>query len=249
VFEVMVAVSQGRLVEVEMVEELAEPVSSAGLEGTKTFRAYDQHQTSLLPPSLNDWLPDGHLARMIDALVEDTLDLSPILASYVGQRGYPPYDPRLMLKVVLYGYATGVTSSRKIARACEQDVAMRFLAANQTPDHRSIAKFRKRHLAAFNELFVQVLQIAARAGLVALGRVALDGSKVRANASRHKAMSYGRMSPRERQLAAEVDALRAQAAELIAEAEAVDAAEDGPPRGIRTRIRSTFTLLPDPYSR
>jgi hypothetical protein len=119
-----------------------------------------------------------------------------------------------------------VTTSRKIARACEQDVAMRFLAANQTPDHRSITKFSKRHLAAFNDLFVQVLQIASRAGLVSLGRVALDGSKVRANASRHKAMSYGRMGPREKQLADEVDALRAQAAELIAGAEATDAAGD-----------------------
>jgi len=113
-----------------------------------------------------------------------------------------------------------------ITVACEHDVAMRFLAANQTPYHRSIAKFRKRHLAVFNHLFVQVLQIASRAGLVSLGRVALDGSKVRANASRHKAMSYARMGPRERQLADEVEALRAQAAELIAEAEAVDAAED-----------------------
>jgi len=222
----MVAVSQDWLVEVEPVEVPGEPVSSAGLAGEKTFRAYDQHQTFLMPPSLNDWLPQEHLGRMIDALVEDTLDLSTILASYVGKRGYPPYDPRLMLKVVLYGYATGVTSSRKLARGCEHDVAMRFLAANQTPDHRSIAKFRKRHLAAFNDLFVQVLQIASRAGLVSLGRVALDGSKVRANASRHKAMSYARMGPRERQLADEVEVLRAQAAELIAEAEAVDAAED-----------------------
>lgn len=227
VFGVMVAVSQGRLVEVETVEgPAAEPADSAGLAGTKVFRAYDQDQTFLLPPSLTDWLPQDHLARTIDALVEDTLDLSPILASYVGERGFPPYDPRLMLKVLLYGYATRITSSRKLARACEGDVAMRFLAANQTPDHRSIAKFRKRHLAAFDELFVQVLQIASRAGMIRLGQVALDGSKVRANASRRKAMSYARMGPREKQLADEVAALRATAAELIAEAEATDAAED-----------------------
>jgi transposase len=227
VFEVMVAAWQGSLVEVEVVEPpLGEPRVSAGLAGTKTFRAYDQRQTFLMPPALTDWLPEGHLARTVDALVEDTLDLSPILVSYVGERGFPPFDPRLMLKVLIYGYATGVTSSRKLARACEHDVAMRFLAANQTPDHRSIAKFRKRHLAAFKELFVQVLQIAARAGLVSLGRVALDGSKVRANASRHKAMSYARMGPRERQLADEVEQLRAQAAALIADAEAADAAED-----------------------
>jgi len=223
----VVLVSQGRLVEVEAVEQrVAEPQRAAGLEGTKTFRAYDQHQPLLLPPSVNDWLPAGHLARTIDALVEETLDLSPILASYVQQRGFPPYDPRLMLKVLLYGYATRVTSSRKLAAACEADVAMRFLTGNQTPDHRSIAKFRKRHLDAFEGLFVQVLQIAARAGMVSLGQVALDGSKVRANASRHKAMSYARMGPREQQLAGEVDALREQAAGLIADAEATDAAED-----------------------
>ena len=218
--------SQDRLVEVETVAGPVEPPSSAGLAGTKTFRAYDQDQTFLLPPSLNDWLPQEHLARMIDALVEDTLDLAPILVSYVGERGFPPYDPRLMLKVLLYGYATGVTSSRKLASSCEQDVAMRFLTANQTPDHRSIAKFRKRHLGAFENLFVQVLQVASRAGMVSLGRVALDGSKVRANASRHKAMSYARMGPRERQLAEELEALRAKAAEVIADAERVDAAED-----------------------
>ena len=222
----LMVVSQGRLVEVERVEQPAEPRRAAGLDGTKTFRAYDQQQPFLLPPSLDDWLPERHLARTIDVLVEDTLDLSPILASYVGERGFPPYDPRLMLKVLLYGYATGVTSSRKLARACEQDVAMRFLTANQAPDHRSIAKFRKRHLGAFKALFVQVLQVAARAGMVSLGRVALDGSKVRANASRHKAMSYARMGPREQQLAEEVAELREQAAALIAEAEAVDEAED-----------------------
>ena len=224
---VLVSVSQGRLVEVETVEQrVVEPPRAAGLEGTKTFRAYDQGQPFLLPPSLNDWLPAEHLARTIDALVEDTLDLSPILASYVEERGFPPYDPRMMLKVLLYGYLTGVRSSRKLEAGCVEQVAFRFLAANQTPDHRSIAKFRKRHLAAFEELFVQVLQIAARAGMVSLGQVALDGSKVRANASRHKAMSYGRMGPRERQLAEEVEALREQAAQLIADAEAIDAAED-----------------------
>ena len=226
-FEVMVAASQDRLVEVEPVEQFeVERPRSAGLAGTKTFRAYDQDQAFLMPPSLNDWLPQDHLARMVDALVEDTLDLSAVLASYVGERGFPPYDPRLMLKVLIYGYATGRTSSRRLARACEEDVPVRFLAANQTPDHRSICKFRKRHLAAFEDLFVQVLQVAARAGLVSLGRVALDGSKVRANASRHKAMSYGRMVPREQQLAAEVAALREQAGALIAQAEATDAAED-----------------------
>ncbi len=215
--------SQGLLVEVETVER---PEPTGVPTGSKTFRDYDQQQTFLLPPSLLDWLPEDHLARMIDALVEDALDLSAILVAYAEERGYPPYDPRLMLKVLLYGYSTGVCSSRKIERRCVEDVGFRFLAANQTPDHRTIARFRKKHKAAFNELFVQVLQLASRAGLVKLGRVALDGSKVRANASRHKAMSYGRMGPREQQLTDEIEVLRAKAAGLIAEAETTDAAED-----------------------
>lgn len=218
--------SQELLVEVETVERVERERVAAGVAGTKTFRDYDQHQTFLLPPSLLDWLPDDHLARLIDALVEDTLDLSPILAAYVGERGYPPYDPRLMLKVLLYGYATGVCSSRKIERRCVEDVGFRFLAGNQTPDHRTIARFRKKHQGAFEDLFVQVLQLAARTGLVKLGRVALDGSKVRANASRRKAMSYERMGPREQQLQDEIAQLREQAAGLIAEAERIDEAED-----------------------
>jgi transposase len=227
--DVRVSVSQQQLIEVEQVEqgepELAGRVA-AGVAGTKVFRDYDQHQTFLLPPSLLDWLPEDHLARVIDTLVEQELDLSPILAAYAEERGFPPYDPRMMLKLLLYGYATGVCSSRRLETACHTDVAFRFLAGNQAPDHRSFSRFRRRHLEAFEALFVQVLQIAHRAGLVKLGRVALDGSKVRANASRHKAMSYARMGPRERQLAEEVEALRATAASLIADAEAIDAAED-----------------------
>ena len=214
------------LVEVETVEAPEVGRVAAGTVGSKVFRGYDQHQTFLMPPSLLDWLPDDHLARVIDSLVEDTLDLSVIFASYDEERGYPPYDPRMMLKVLLYGYCTSVCSSRKLERACHHDVGFRFLAANQTPDHRSFARFRRRHLTAFEDLFVQVLQIAQRVGLVKLGRVALDGSKVRANASRRKAMSYERMGPRERQLQDEIDQLREQAAGLIAEAEAIDAAED-----------------------
>jgi transposase len=221
-----VAVSQDVLLEVDTVERPERDRVAAGAAGTKVFREYDQCQTFLLPPSLMDWLPEEHLARVIDALVEDTLDLTPLLSSYVEERGYPPHDPRMMLKLLLYGYATGVCSSRKLERACHHDVAFRFLSGNQTPDYRSIGRFRKRHLAVFGELVVQVLAIAKRAGLVKLGRVALDGSKVRANASRRKAMSYERMGPREQQLADEIAELRAKAAALIAEAEAVDAAED-----------------------
>lgn len=220
------SVSQQVLLEIDPVERPQRDRVAAGSAGTKVFREYDQHQTFLLPPSLMDWLPEEHLARVIDTLVEDTLDLTSLLSSYVEERGYPPHDPRMMLKLLLYGYATGVCSSRKLERACHHDVAFRFLAGNQTPDYRSIARFRKRHLAVFEELVVQVLAIAKRAGLVKLGRVALDGSKVRANASRRKAMSYERMGPRERELAEEVAQLRAQAAALVAQAEAVDAAED-----------------------
>ena len=133
---------------------MGEPPDSAGPSDTKTFRVYDQEQTLLLPPALDHWLPEAHLTRRIHALVEQSLDLSAILVSYVGKRGFPPYDPRLMLKVLLYGYATSVTSSHKLTRGCEQDVAMRSLTANQTPDHRSIAKFRNWHLKVFEDLFV-----------------------------------------------------------------------------------------------
>ncbi len=132
----------------------------------------------------------------------------------------------MMLKVLIYCYSTGVTSSRKIERACHTDVAVRFLAANQTPDHRSFGRFRKRHLEAFNDLFVQVLTVARQAGMVSLGRVALDGSKVRANASRRKAMSYERMGPKATRLEEEIADLRAQAARIIADAQDTDAAED-----------------------
>lgn len=185
----------------------------------KTFRVYDQDQSFLLPPSLRDWLPEGHLAHLVSELVDEVLDLSPFLASYTEERGYPPYDPRLMLKILLYGYTTGVRSSRKIERRCHEDVAFRLLAANAAPDFRSVARFRKRHLAALEALFGQVLALCQEAGMVKLGRVALDGTKIRANASRHKAMSYARMTEAEAKLAAEVE-------EMLAEAERVDAAED-----------------------
>jgi transposase len=191
----------------ERLFEVGEPAETAagppGAPVDKTFRPYDMDQVWLLPPSLVDWLPEGHLARLVDDLVEHTLDLSEILASYTEERGAPPYDPRLLLKLLIYGYATGVCSSRKIEQRCHDDVAFRFLAANATPDYRSIARFRRRHLHAIRGLFVQVLATCRRAGLVKLGRVALDGTKVRANASRHKAMSHERMTRREAQLAAE----------------------------------------------
>ena len=185
----------------------------------KTFRAFDPGQDLLLPPSLDEWLPADHMARFVADLVDEHLDLSRIQAAYTEGRGAPPYDPRLMVRVLLYGYTTGVRSSRKLEAACLDVVAFRWLAAGTAPDYRSIARFRKRHLSALGHLFVQALALCQAAGMVRLGRVALDGTKVRANASRRKAMSYARMSEKEKILAQEVS-------DLLAEAEAVDAAED-----------------------
>lgn len=185
----------------------------------KTFRDYDQDQSFLMPPSLRDWLPADHLAHFVSELVDEVLDLTPFLASYTEARGFPPYHPRLMLKLLLYGYTTGVRSSRKIEARCHDDVAFRLLSANTAPDFRSVARFRKRHLAALEALFVEVLTLCQRAGMVRMGRVALDGTKIKANASRHKAMSYDRMCQSEVRLAAEV-------AEMMRQAERVDAEED-----------------------
>jgi transposase len=186
---------------------------------TKAYRPYVPNQLLILPPSLQDWLPEGHLAYFISDLI-DSFDLSAIEAPYEDEpRGAPPYHPAMMVKVLLYAYATGVYSSRRMARRLHEDVAVRVLAAGNAPDFRTISDFRKRHLAALSELFGQVLALAAKAGLVKLGHVALDGTKVRANASKHKAMSYGRMRQEEPRLAAEVAA-------LLRRAEEVDAAED-----------------------
>jgi transposase len=126
----------------------------------KTFRAFDPQQLLLLPPSLDDWLPEGHLARFVADLVDHVLDLGPVLADYTEKRGYPPYDPRLMLRLLIYGYTTGVRSSRAVERKCVDDVAFRFLAADQAPDFRSIARFRRRHLDALAGLFLQSLRLA-----------------------------------------------------------------------------------------
>lgn len=198
----------------------AEPARAKVAVGAdKTFRPYDPAQCYLLPPSLDDWLPEDHEARFIAEVVDDLLDLGAIYDSYVEAAGFPPYDPRLMLKLLLYAYSTGVTSSREMERRCHSDVAFRWLAANATPDYRSLSRFRRRHLSALGELFVQVLRLCAEAGLVKLGRVALDGTKLRAQASRHKAMSYDHLGPKIGQLEAEVAA-------LLAQAEARDRAED-----------------------
>jgi transposase len=185
----------------------------------KTFRRYDQDQPMLLAPDLRDWLPADHPARWVDDLVENGLDLAPFYDDYTQARGAPPYEPRLMLKLLVYGYSNGITSSRELERRCHHDVAFMFLTAQAAPDFVAISRFRKRHLKAFEALFTQALSLCAQAGLVSLGKVALDGSKIRASASRHRAMSYDRMVRAEGELAAQVEA-------LLADAERTDAAED-----------------------
>ena len=186
---------------------------------SKTYLPYDPDQQLLLPAALREWLPEDHLAYFISDVV-DQLDLSEITARYEGERrGGPPYHPTMMVKVLLYAYCVGVPSSRRIATRLHEDIAFRVLAANNTPDFRTISDFRKDHLAALSGLFLQVLLLCQREGLVKLGHVALDGTKVRANASKHKAMSYKRMKEKEAQLQGEVD-------ELLRRAQEVDEEED-----------------------
>jgi transposase len=159
----------------------------------KGYRAYLPEQDLLLPPSLRDWLPEGHLAYFV-ADVVDQLDLWAIQAVYEKEmRGQPPYDPRMMTKVLIYGYCVGVFSSRRIQKRLQEDIGFKVLAAGNEPDFRTISDFRKIHLEALRGLFEQVLEMALESGAVKLGRVSLDGTKVKANASKHKAMSYGRM--------------------------------------------------------
>src|SRR6202165_2871097 len=185
----------------------------------KTYRPYVPEQDLLLPPSLRDWLPEDHLAYFVSDLV-DQLDLSAITQVYEAEdRGYPPYHPVMMTKVLVYAYCVGVFSSRRIQRRLAEDVAFRVLAAGNAPDFRTIADFRKTHLAALRGFFEQVLHLARELGAPRVGRVALDGSKIKANASKHKAMSYGRMGETQHHLRAEVK-------QLLAQAEAADAAED-----------------------
>jgi len=184
-----------------------------------TFRRCAPDQSLLFPPSPRDWLPDGHLAFFIADTVA-AMDLQAFYAPYEGDgRRNQPFDPQMMVTVLLYAYATGTFSSRRIARKLEDDVAYRVLAAGNFPAHRTIAEFRQQHLAAFEALFVQVVAIAREAGVVQVGALAVDGSKVKASASKHKAMSYGRMRDEERRL-------RDQIAALTTQAEATDAAED-----------------------
>jgi len=185
----------------------------------KSYRPYFPDEELLLPPSLRDWLPENHLAYFVSDVV-DNLDLSAMDAVYGNEkRGQPPYDPQMMTKVLVYGYCVGVFSSRRIERRLVEDIAFRVLAAGNQPNFRTISDFRKVHLQTLEGLFEQVLQVALEAGAVKIGRVALDGTKVKANASKHKAMSYDRMKEKEKDLQSEVK-------QLLEQAEAADTEED-----------------------
>jgi len=184
------------------------------------YRTYQPEQSYLLPPSPSDWLPEGHLAYFISEVV-DEMDLSGLCDALDegDARGNEPFHPAMMLKVLIYGYATGTFSSRRLAKKIEEDVAFRVLAAGNFPQHRTICDFRRDHLEQFIALFKQVVQIAKNSGLIKLGRVAIDGTKIKANASRHKAMSYDRMKQEEKRLESEI-------AELLKQAEREDRKED-----------------------
>ena len=185
----------------------------------KTYRPYLPEQDLLLPPSLRDWLPEGHLAYFVSDLI-DAMDLGEIEAYYEREdRGYPPYHPRMMVKVLVYGYCVGVFSSRRLQKRLQEDIGFKLLAAGNEPDFRTLSDFRKLHLKVLQGLFEQVLRMALELGALKLGGVAIDGSKVKANASKHKAMSYQRMREEQQRLGAEVR-------RLLAEAERVDAEED-----------------------
>src|SRR6478752_3400913 len=193
---------------------------------TKAYRDWSADQAYLFPPSPQDWLPEGDLVYFLLDTVA-TLDLSPIFAHYERElRGQPPFHPRMMVALLLYCYATGTRSSRRIMRRCRADVGCRIIVGDDIPDFRTISDFRKTHLTQLETLFVDVLKLCALAGLVKVGTIALDGTKVKASASRHKAMSYDRMPAEEARLKEEI-------ARLLAEAQASDDAEDlrhGPDR-------------------
>lgn len=187
---------------------------------SKAFRAYNLDQQLLLPPSLHDWLPEGHLARFVVDVVAQ-LELGEIYQAYQEEdgRGMAAYHPAMMVSLLLYGYCLGVVSSRKLERATYEDVGFRYVSGDQHPDHDTIASFRQRHLPSLARLFGQGLRLCARAGLVKLGHVALDGTKIKANASKHKAMSYGRMEEAEKELQEQIE-------QLLAQAQATDEEED-----------------------
>jgi transposase/CRP-like cAMP-binding protein len=186
---------------------------------SKHYRPWKIDEAHLLPASVQDYVPERHLSRFIVALVREGLDLSEIEASYASVFGQPPFHPALMTALLLHGYASGIYSSRRLAKACTERADFMMIAAGDPPDFRTVSNFRKRHLQALKQLFVQVLKLCEASGLVKLGHVAFDGTKIKANASKHKAMSYERMKKRELELQAEVD-------RWLAAAEATDAEED-----------------------
>ncbi|OYW09996.1 MAG: IS5/IS1182 family transposase [Rhodospirillales bacterium 12-71-4] len=186
---------------------------------SKTFRPWDVDQTWLLPRSVHEFVPPGHLAHFVRDTVREALDLSAIVGVYKGEQGQPPYHPGMLVALLLYGYSRGFYSSRQLARACEERTDVMAVTGLNRPDFRTISDFRRRHLGALSDLFVQVLRLCQAAGLVKLGHVAVDGTKLRANASRHKAMSYRHMMSQEPKLAAEVQS-------WLDQADAADAAED-----------------------
>jgi transposase len=186
---------------------------------SKEFRPWKIDEAQLLPASVQDYVPRDHLSRLIVALVREELDLSAIAGSYRSVLGQPPFDPRMMTALLLHGYASGIYSSRRIARAASERADFMMIVAGDPPDFRTVSEFRRRHLGALAALFVQVLRLCEKAGLVKLGHVALDGTKIKANASKHKAMSYARMKKREAELEAEVD-------RWLKAAEAADREED-----------------------
>ena len=185
----------------------------------RTFREWSPDQGWLFPPSPQDWLPENHLVYfLLDVSAE--INLSSITSKYDSDKGgQPPFHPRMMLVLLLYSYCSGVFSSRKMAASCEMDVAFRVIVGEDIPDFRTISEFRRRHLEEFQHLFVEVLRLCREAGLLMVGRLALDGTKIRANASRHKAMSYDRMGSEEKRLEEEI-------AELLKKAQTTDHNED-----------------------
>ncbi len=186
----------------------------------KSYRSWDPDQAYLLPPSPSDWLPEDDLVYFVLDTVRD-LDIKGITKKYEAGdgRGYPPYNPRMMVALLLYSYTQGVFSSRKIMKRCERDAAYRVIVHDDAPNFRTISDFRKLHLSELESLFVQILRLCQKAGLVKLGHVSLDGTKVKANASRHKAMSYGRMKEEEKRLRKEIR-------ELLKQAQSTDDDED-----------------------
>ncbi len=186
---------------------------------SKPYLPYQPDQILLMPPSMREWLPEGHLAYFVSDVI-DGLDLTGIYASYEREtRGAPPFHPAMLTKIIFYGLCRGVYSSRKLSQATHEDVGFRVLAAGNHPDFRTISEFRKRHLASLADLFIQVLRLCAKAGLVSMKHIAIDGTKLLANASKHKAMSYSRMVEKEKDLESEI-------AELLAKGVDTDALED-----------------------